>query len=126
MDVFVARQPIFDRQSQVHAYELLYRAHAGCDQYTGTDEDSTTLEVIAGSLLTIGLNSIAAGKKVFINFGRNLLVDGLIAMLPKEKVVIEVLESTEPDGEVLKSCRKLRNLGYTIVLDDFEWHPRFE
>jgi EAL and modified HD-GYP domain-containing signal transduction protein len=126
MDVFVARQPIFDRQSQVHAYELLYRAHAGCDQYTGTDEDSTTLEVIAGSLLTIGLNSIAAGKKVFINFGRNLLVDGLISMLPKERVVIEVLETIEPDDEVLKSCRKLRNLGYTIVLDDFEWHPRFE
>lgn len=126
MDVFVARQPIFDRQSQVHAYELLYRAHAGCDQYTGTDEDSTTLEVIAGSLLTIGLNSIAAGKKVFINFGRNLLVDGLIPMLPKERVVIEVLETIEPDDEVLKSCRKLRNLGYTIVLDDFEWHPRFE
>ena len=126
MDVFVARQPIFDRQSQVHAYELLYRAHAGCDQYTGTDEDRTTLEVISGSLLTIGLNSIAAGKKAFINFGRNLLVDGLIPMLPKERIVIEVLESTEPDEEVLKSCRKLRQLGYTIALDDFEWHPRFE
>jgi EAL and modified HD-GYP domain-containing signal transduction protein len=126
MDVFVARQPIFDRHSQVHAYELLYRAHAGCDQYTGTDEDSTTLEVLAGSLLTIGMNRLAAGKLAFINFGRNLLVNGLIPMLPKEMVVIEVLESTEPDDEVLESCRKLRSLGYTIALDDFEWHPKFE
>src|ERR1700691_3951426 len=104
MDVSVARQPIFDRQSQVHAYELLYRANAGCDHYTGTDEDSTTLEVLAGSLLTIGMNRLAAGKLAFINFGRNLLINGLIPMLPKEMVVIEVLESTEPDDEVLDSC----------------------
>lgn len=28
MDVFVARQPIFDRQRQLYAYELLYRSEA--------------------------------------------------------------------------------------------------
>jgi c-di-GMP-related signal transduction protein len=121
MDIFVARQPIFDRDSQVHAYELLYRSNAGSNKFTGTDEDGTTLEVIAGSLLTIGLESIAAGKKAFINFGRNLLVDGLVSILPKEGVVIEVLETIKPDAEVVNCCRKLRSLGYTIALDDFEW-----
>ncbi len=85
MHIFVARQAIFDRDSRVDAYELLYRAHAGSDKFTGNDEDGTTLDVIAGSLLTIGLNNIAAGKKAFINFGRNLLVEGLVSILPKEK-----------------------------------------
>jgi EAL and modified HD-GYP domain-containing signal transduction protein len=47
-------------------------------------------------------------------------------MLPSEKVVIEVLETAEPDGEIVKACQKLRSLGYTIALDDFVWHPRFE
>lgn len=126
MDAFVARQAIFDRDSRVYAYELLYRAGAGHNEFTGSDEDDTTLDVIAGSLLTIGLNRIAAGKKAFINFGRNLLVDGLVSMLPKESVVIEVLETTEPDPEVVQCCRKLRDLGYTIALDDFVWNPRFE
>jgi c-di-GMP-related signal transduction protein len=126
MDVFVARQPIFDRQSRVYAYELLYRSNAGCNEFNGADEDGTTLDVIAGSLLTFGLNTVAAGKKAFINFGRNLLVDGLVPMLPKENVVIEILETTEPDSEVVKSCRHLRDLGYTIALDDFVWNPRFE
>src|SRR5580658_296832 len=126
MDAFVARQAIFDRDSRVYAYELLYRSSAGRNEFTGSDEDDTTLDVIAGSLLTIGLNRIAAGKKAFINFGRNLLVDGLVAMLPKESVVVEVLETTEPDAEVVQCCRKLRDLGYTIALDDFVWNPRFE
>ena len=126
LQIFVARQAIFDRESQVHAYELLYRAHAGCDKFTGGDEDGTTLDVIAGSLLTIGLNNIAAGKKAFINFGRNLLVEGLVSILPKESVVIEVLETTEPDSEVVKCCRKLRDSGYTIALDDFVEDARLE
>jgi c-di-GMP-related signal transduction protein len=126
MDVFVARQPIFDRKANVYAYELLYRSNANVNQFTETDEDGTTLDVIASSLLSIGLNSIVPGTKAFINFGRNLLVDGLVSMLPKDRVVIEVLESTEPDPEVVNSCRKLRELGYTIALDDFVWHPRFE
>ncbi len=126
MHIFVARKAIFDRDSRVDAYELLYRAHAGCDKFTGNDEDGTTLDVIAGSLLTIGLSNIAAGKKAFINFGRNLLVEGLVSILPKDKVVIEVLETTEPDSEVVKCCRKLRDLGYTIALDDFVGGPQFE
>jgi c-di-GMP-related signal transduction protein len=112
MDVFVARQAVFNRDSRVFAYELL------------NDEDSTTLDVITGSLLTTGLNSVAAGKKAFVNFGRNLLADGLVSMLPKESVVIEVLEKTEPDSEVVKCCRKLRDLGYTIALGDFVCNPR--
>ncbi|HEY4361559.1 MAG TPA: EAL domain-containing protein [Bryobacteraceae bacterium] len=126
MDAFVARQPIFDRESRVYAYELLYRSSSGCNEFTGADEDGTTLEVIAGSLLAIGLKSLAAGKRAFINFGRDLLVDGLVPLLPKESVVIEVLESIEPDAQVVESCRKLRELGYTIALDDFVWSPRFE
>jgi c-di-GMP-related signal transduction protein len=126
LHIFVARQAIFDRNSCVHAYELLYRAHAGCDTFTGDDEDGTTLDVIASSLLTIGLNNIAAGKKAYINFGRNLLVEGLAAILPKESVVIEVLETTEPDSDVVKCCGKLRDLGYTIALDDFVADPRYE
>ena len=54
MDVFVARQPIFDRKSRVYAYELLYRSNAVRNEFNGADEDRTTLDVIAGSLLTIG------------------------------------------------------------------------
>jgi c-di-GMP-related signal transduction protein len=125
LHIFVARQAIFDRDSQVHAYQLLYRAHAG-NTFSDRDESGTNLDVISGSLLTIGLNNIAAGKKAFVNFGRNLLLEGLVSILPKESVVIEVLATTEPDAEVVDCCCKLRDLGYTIALGDFVGDPRFE
>ena len=40
--------------------------------------------------------------------------------------MVELLESVEPDSEVLKACQRLREQGYTIALDDFVCHPRFE
>lgn len=126
MDVFVARQPIFDRQRRLHAYELLFRQDAIRNEFDGTEAGAATNQVIANTLFAIGLEDMLCGKKAFINLGRNLLVDGLHSILPKEIAIIEVLESVKPDPEVLEACRKLRREGYLIALDDFVDHPRME
>jgi len=127
MDVFVARQPIFDRRRQVHAYELLFRADAIRNEYNGMDAGAATSQVIANSLLAIGLDTILNGRKAFLNFGRSLLLaDGWRSLLPKEIAVIEILETVEPDPEVIEACQALRRNGYTIALDDFVYDPRFE
>lgn len=51
-------------------------------------------------------------------------------MLPQEAIVVEILEVVEPDAEVLAACRRLRQAGYTIALDDFQdrrgGHPLLE
>ncbi len=126
MDIFVARQPIFDRSEQVHAYELLYRSNATNNAFGNLDGEAASLEVLSGAILSIGLDQLLGGKKAFINFGRGLLVDELTTFLPPEVGVIEILETVEPDPDVIKSCRKLRDIGYTIALDDFVWDPKFE
>jgi c-di-GMP-related signal transduction protein len=126
MDVFVARQPIFDRGRRVYGYELLFRASGGSNSYDGTEESSATIQVIANALFAIGLEDILRGKKGFVNFGRGLLIEGWRNMLPKENTVIELLESVPPDSEVLQACQKLRELGYMLALDDFVCHPSFE
>src|SRR5271163_1670144 len=93
MDVFVARQPIFDRARELYAYELLFRSDDVNNQFDGTDSGTATTQVIANSLLTIGLDNVACGKKAFLNFDERLLMGGLHSMLPKETVVLEILES---------------------------------
>ncbi len=126
VDTFVARQPIFDRSERVHAYELLYRSSATTNEFSGADSDTASLRVLARTILSIGVDQLLCGKKAFINFGRNLLVDELTTFLPAEIGVIEVLETVEPDADVVRSCKKLREMGYTIALDDFVWDPKFE
>src|SRR6185436_2077543 len=126
MDVFVARQAIFDRARRLYGYELLFRSDGERNEFDGTESGSATTQVIANSLLSIGLENIVCGKKAFVNFDRILLMSGLHSMIPREDLVLEILESVEPDPEFLAACRELYEKGYTIALDDFVRHPRFE
>ena len=125
MEVFVARQPIFDRQRQLYGYELLYRSKPAGNQFDGTEASTATKQVIS-TLLSIGLDNILCGKKAFLNFNQDLLSDGLYLSLPRQATVIEILESVEPNSNVLALCRSIHEQGYTIALDDFVASPQFE
>jgi len=126
MEVFVARQPIFDRTRELYAYELLFRSDDVNNQFDATESASATTQVVANSLLTIGLENVACGKKAFLNFDHELLAGGLHSMLPPEKVVLEILESAKPSDELIAACHGLNQQGYAFALDDFVGHPQFE
>ncbi|MGD0090385.1 MAG: HDOD domain-containing protein [Planctomycetota bacterium] len=115
---FIARQPIFDRAQHICAYELLFRTGPQ-NVYTGADGDQATVEVISHLLCNFGLDSLVGRKRAFINFGRNLLLQKTPAILPANRVVVEILEEVQPDAEVLEACRALKHAGYTLALDDF-------
>ena len=123
MDVLVARQAIFDRDRRVYGYELLFRSDAGRNEFDGTEGGLATKQVLANSLLVIGLDNLVGTKKAFVNFGRGPLLQGWYASLPRSNTVIELLETVEPDAEVLEACRKLREQGYQLALDDFVFRP---
>ncbi|GAB4270390.1 EAL and HDOD domain-containing protein [Thermincola ferriacetica] len=118
MDVFVARQPIFDRQQKVCGYELLYRMSTE-NQYICANGDQATSDLIANSFLLIGLETLTGGKKAYINFTENLLKTGLPTNLPPNMVAVEILEDVEHCEEITAACRKLKEMGFTLVLDDF-------
>jgi len=118
MDRFVARQPIFDESLKVWAYELLFRSSPE-NFFVETDGDEATSRVIANSFLLFGIDAIAEDGRAFINFTRNLLIKDYAIALPRERVVVEVLETVEPDEEVVAACRKLKKHGFVLALDDF-------
>ena len=95
MDVFVARQPIFDKRNNVYGYELLFRSSIDNFYDTSLDGDHTTSKVVTNSLLVIGLDTIAKGKRAFINFTKNLIVRGAPAVIPKDLIAVEVLETVD-------------------------------
>jgi c-di-GMP-related signal transduction protein len=121
MDVFVARQPIFDRQRHLYAYRLLYDS-AAC--LNTTDGPTAAIQVVANTLLSIGIENLVCGKRAFIKFDRSLLLGGLHSVLPPEILVIDLLDSVEPDAEVLAACRELCHQGYACALDNFVPGPR--
>ncbi len=118
-EVLVARQPIHDASMAVTAYELLYRASASSRSAQISDPGRATLEVITGAALEIGLDRLAGGLPVHINFPEELLVEVPGLPLKAERVVIEVLEDVRATPQVLKGIRTLRARGHRIALDDY-------
>ena len=118
MNVFVARQPIFDRGKNVYGYELLFRSGFE-NYYKALDPDRATVDVISNSLFVIGFDQLTDGRRAFINFTRNLLVQGVASLLPKDQVTVEILEDVEPDETVLEVCQGLKQAGFSVAMDDF-------
>ncbi len=113
---FLGRQPIFNAKLDVVAYELLFRTEKG-GPTGGIDGDSMTYNVILNTFTEIGIDNVVGESKAFLNFTRNLLLNP--PPIPKERVVIEVLEDIAADEEVIAAVKSLLARGYTVALDDF-------
>lgn len=120
MDVYVARQPIFNRRRKIVGYELLFRDGTAAFA-PDMDGDVATNTVLSNSMFSIGLESLLGGKRAFVNFTQNLLTQKLPLLLPKETVVVEILEDVTPTEELIESCQEMVDQGYTIALDDFTY-----
>ena len=118
VEVFVGRQPIFDRAQDVIGYELLFRSSTQ-NVSTFPDGAVATAEVIANSLLAVGFEKLVGNRRAFINFDRRMLMSEWATFVPADRLVIEILESVRPEPEILTRCKELASLGYQFALDDF-------
>jgi EAL and modified HD-GYP domain-containing signal transduction protein len=125
MDVFVARQPIFDVDKNIYAYELLFRSGMS-NAFPDIDGETATSSLLSSSFFTVGIDKISGGKKVFINFTEQLLKQGTAEMFPAEKVVVEILEDVPATEDIVKCCLQLAQTGYTLALDDFVYDKNLQ
>jgi c-di-GMP-related signal transduction protein len=119
----VARQPIVDRKQQLYAYELLFRG--GTANFFDAYDGEAASRDVADNLFTSGPQVLTGGHLAFINCTREFLVNDYATLLPKQQTAIEVLETVEPDEEVVSALARLKQSGYLIVLDDFVFAERF-
>jgi c-di-GMP-related signal transduction protein len=113
---FVARQPILDRAQKVFGYELLFRN--GIENHFHADPDSAARSTLDSSLL-FGLNTLCHNTRAFVNCTREILLKDLVMLLPPQETVVEVLETVEPEERVVAACKRLKQAGFLIALDDF-------
>ena len=110
---------------KVAAYEVLFRDSAE-NASNIADGDQATAELILNLFAEIGVQQIVGDVPAFINVTRNFILDGHVHALPKEQVVVEVLEDVRPEPQVLDALRNLSAEGYTIALDDFVYAPELQ
>lgn len=121
-NILLARQPIYDNQLQVIAYELLFRP----PQQAGWqwDGDVATSQLVVNAFAEVGIDRATDNKRAFINFTRKWLLSP--PPFDPHFVTIEILESVEPDSEVVAHVAQLKKSGFVIALDDFVFAPQWE
>ncbi|MGD8842028.1 MAG: HDOD domain-containing protein [Gammaproteobacteria bacterium] len=124
-DIYIGRQPIYDRKMQVYGYELLFRG-ASDNRARFTDGDQATTDVIVNTFLEIGLDNIVGDHLAFINLTRAYFVGERTISLPRHRVVLELLEDIDADDEVIEGVKRLVEQDYTIALDDFIYHESLQ
>ncbi len=124
MNMFIARQPIFEINGEVYGYKLLYR-EAGEESYSCVNGDLATSSVIAGKFLSTNLESTTGGKKTFINFTESFLTMDIATLFPPEYLVVEVMETDTAIEEIVKACTRIKSLGYMVAVGDFVFKSGF-
>ena len=126
-NIYVARQPIVDQNNAIYAYELLFR----CVQSDGTimpifdDHLLATTRVLVNTLNHIGLNNLVGDKLALINIDEEMLMDTMIQTIPKERFVLELLETIVVTDKLIERVKELHAEGYHFALDDVHCSEAF-
>jgi c-di-GMP-related signal transduction protein len=118
-EIFVARQPIFDRRMRVAGYELLFREGSEGDAVV-VDDVAATATVMLNAFTEIGLERILGSHTGWINVSRELLLGDLAAAAPPGLIGLEILEDQVIDDQLVAAVDELRRQGYRLALDDFQ------
>lgn len=115
-EFFLARQPILNREQGLVAYELLFRrADAGTANVI--DDVAATAAVIEHAT-ELGMENVIGGSLGFVNIDATVLMSDFVQFLPRDKVVLEILETVKVTDAVVVRVNELKHAGYTFALDD--------
>ena len=121
--LLLARQPIFDRNTKVVAYELLFR-EVNPERADVVDGDFATSAVLENAFMNLSIDDVIGDHKAFINFTPRLLE--MEIPIEPARCVIEVLEDVEVTDALLDSLKRAKQKGHLVALDDFEYNETLQ
>ena len=115
-EIFVGRQPIYNENLGVSAYELLFRSPNYSIEDIG--ENAATAQVVIDSFFEIGIEKLADSRKVAVNASEQLLQEVDTLPIVPNKVILEIPSTIDVSLQLFDSLKKLSTMGFTIALDD--------
>jgi c-di-GMP-related signal transduction protein len=119
MDVYIARQPIFDRGENIYGYELLCQNNENKDN-PEENRKETAAHVLYTAFFVMQFDELTGGTRGFLKFSEDLLTKDIPQSIPKDRVIIEVLNPIAITKEFIHACKTLRASNYILALDDFD------
>ena len=115
-DFYLARQPILDRKQTLFGYEMLFRSTAAGPANVDTDI-AATASVIAHAA-QLGLERVIGDAIGFINVDAEVILSDIFGFMPRDKVVLEIMDSLPLTSPVLARITDLMSHGFRFALGD--------
>ena len=115
-DFYLGRQPILDRNQALFGYEMLFRTTASGPADIDTDM-AATANVIAHAA-HLGLEKVIGDALGFLNVDAEVIMSDIFVFLPREKVVLEIVDNMPVTPPVLARIAELTSHGFRFALDD--------
>ncbi|MEJ7805827.1 MAG: HDOD domain-containing protein [Telluria sp.] len=115
-DFYLARQPILDRKQALFGYAMLFRSAAAgaADVDTGI---SATASVIAHAA-QLGLERVIGDALGFVHVDAEVIMSDIFVFMPREKVVLDIVDGIPVTPLVLARIADLRRHGFRFALGD--------
>ena len=126
MKILMARQPIFNLDLKVVAYELLYRSEDGINPLPLISGDQASSRVILHSYTSVCEAGSLRILPAFVNFTQQMLEADSLPPVPPQEMVIEILEDSIVTPELIQATKRHAEAGYRIALDDFIYDKSFD
>ena len=115
-NIYLGRQPILDGESELCAYEILYRDK---DIKSNTGDDRFASSVVINSILNkFGTRTLLGERKAFIKVDKKFLLNDIIFTLPKEFFIFSIFQSTDIDEKIIERIQQLDEKGYELAIND--------
>jgi EAL and modified HD-GYP domain-containing signal transduction protein len=128
MSFLIAKQPIFDKEGRIVAYEVYLRKKGNTLEYPKEVPYNRSAYIIVEILTEHGIDRVGEGKRVMLNVSVDALLNRAFENLPLEKLIFELLKPQIQVGGViigqtLKSMGRFKEAGvlfasYYELLED--------
>ena len=125
-DIFIGRQPIYNRNLGVYAYEILFRTSAKNEAGQNFNEDIATAQVISNTFLDIGLDNLVGSSMVCVNTTERLLLNDDALPLPANRTILDIQPTININEDTLSALKRLKIAGFTLALEGFLDTPKFD
>jgi len=116
-EIFVGRQPIYTRDLDVYAYELM--PHLTSDTEKTLNADTVTSQVIINSFMEIGIDKLVGKEIAFLTLTEHFLLSDYELPLPADKVILKIPSHVDVTPDVMTGVQNLVKAGFKIALDNY-------
>jgi len=125
----IARHPVLDSEQELFGYELQFRdpRHPGSDPSALAREFPTTL---VDTIDSPEFAKLLGDRAAFVHVTPNFVEKGFADLLPKDRIILELLQTMEANEDLVQMLNQASGLGFRLVfsllLADPDYFPVFE